>query len=329
MSKVSIIIPIYNSEKYLEECLYSVISQTLRDIEIILIDDGSTDSSPEICDKYAAIDNRIKVVHKRNEGMGKAYNLGIEIATGEYIGFVESDDYIDRNMYKELYENAQIYDSDLVKCGFYHWYSSENITIPPIEQMQLRQMETIKQPFCITDYKQLLFYHSSIWASLYKSEFIKNFKFSEQKGASYQDFSFMIDVLTKAKKISTINQNYYYWRIGNSNHMSSTSRGNKNLLRIVEQLKLGKDILLKANLYNTLYSEFQKHCMIVSFNFYGRCPDDYKEEFFNKLKDYYSDIKITDLFNIMEYFDYNELKFLLYIICDNRKEMEKQCQKFQ
>jgi len=87
MTKISVIIPVYNVEKYLEECLDSVVNQTLKDIEIIIVDDGSTDSSSQICDKYAKKDNRIKVIHKNNEGLGKAYNVGIEKATGKYIGF--------------------------------------------------------------------------------------------------------------------------------------------------------------------------------------------------------------------------------------------------
>ena len=93
MPKISVIVPIYNSEKYLQECLNSIVSQTLNDIEIILVDDGSTDSSPQICDEYAKRDSRIKVIHKENAGMGVSYNMGMDSAQGEYIGFIESDDF--------------------------------------------------------------------------------------------------------------------------------------------------------------------------------------------------------------------------------------------
>ena len=107
MPKVSIITPIYNAEMYLEQCLYSIISQTLKDIEIILIDDGSTDSSPAICDKYAQLDSRIKVIHKNNAGMGVSYNTGIDNTNGEYIGFLESDDFANDNMFEDLYNLAK------------------------------------------------------------------------------------------------------------------------------------------------------------------------------------------------------------------------------
>ncbi|HEB9434362.1 TPA: glycosyltransferase, partial [Campylobacter coli] len=94
-------------EKYLRQCLDSIIDQTLEEIEIILIDDGSTDSSGSICDEYAAMDNRIVLIHKENAGLGAAYNTGLEIAKGEYIGFVESDDWVELNMFEELYNKAR------------------------------------------------------------------------------------------------------------------------------------------------------------------------------------------------------------------------------
>ena len=107
--KVSIIVPVYNVEKYIRRCIDSLKNQTLEDIEIILVDDSSTDSSLEICKKAAEEDSRIKVIHKVNEGAGLARNAALEIAEGEYIGFADSDDYIDKEMYKTLYEKAEQY----------------------------------------------------------------------------------------------------------------------------------------------------------------------------------------------------------------------------
>ena len=115
--KVSIIIPVYNVEKYLTRCLDSLKRQTLADIEIILVDDASTDSSPAMCDKAAEADPRIKVIHKFNEGAGMARNAGLRIATGEYIGFLDSDDYTEPEMYEALYSAAVKYNADLVMSG--------------------------------------------------------------------------------------------------------------------------------------------------------------------------------------------------------------------
>ena len=112
--KVSIIVPVYGVELYLDRCLQSLLRQTLKDIEIILVDDGSPDRCPQMCDVYALKDCRIKVIHKNNSGLGEARNSGLEIATGEYIAFVDSDDYVENNMYECLYDIATNEKCDIV-----------------------------------------------------------------------------------------------------------------------------------------------------------------------------------------------------------------------
>ena len=118
MPKVSIVMPTYKVEKYFRQCLESVINQTLTDIEIIPVDDGSPDNCGKIMDEYAAKDSRIKPIHQENGGYGKAVNAGIEAATGEYIGIVETDDWIEPDMYEKLYNQAVKLDADVCKCGF-------------------------------------------------------------------------------------------------------------------------------------------------------------------------------------------------------------------
>ena len=114
---VSVIVPVYRAEKYLERCILSIVGQTFRNIEIILVDDGSTDSSGSICDEYAARDNRIRVIHKSNGGLSDARNAGLEICRGEYIGFVDSDDYIELDMYEVLYKFAIVHRLDVCMCS--------------------------------------------------------------------------------------------------------------------------------------------------------------------------------------------------------------------
>ena len=116
---ISVIIPVYNVEKYLEKCLNSVINQTYKNLEIIVIDDGSTDNSGKICDEYAKKDSRIIVIHTENGGVSSARNKGLEVAKGEYIGFVDSDDYIEDNMYEILYRNLVKFDVDISMCNYY------------------------------------------------------------------------------------------------------------------------------------------------------------------------------------------------------------------
>lgn len=115
--KVSVIIPCYKVEKYLDRCVESVINQTLKDLEIILVDDESPDHVPEICDEWALKDARIKVIHKKNGGLGMACNSGIEVATGKYVAFLDSDDWIDTNMYQTMYDTAEKHQAQMVFTG--------------------------------------------------------------------------------------------------------------------------------------------------------------------------------------------------------------------
>ena len=123
MPKVSILMPACNVEKFLRECMDSVVNQTLEDIEIICIDDGSKDATGDILDEYAEKDSRIKVIHKPNSGYGHSMNVGIDNATGEYIGIVETDDFADLNMFEELYAVAKRCNADVVKSNYYTYVS--------------------------------------------------------------------------------------------------------------------------------------------------------------------------------------------------------------
>ena len=117
MPKISIIVPVYNVEQYLAECIESIRNQSLTDIEIILVDDGSPDNSGAICDDYARKDDRIRVIHKKNGGLSSARNAGLEVAIGEYIGFVDSDDWVDGEMYEVLYKNAVENQAEIAACN--------------------------------------------------------------------------------------------------------------------------------------------------------------------------------------------------------------------
>ena len=116
--KLSIIVPVYNVEPYLRRCIDSILAQTFTDFELILVDDGSPDNCPAICDEYAEKDPRIVVIHKQNGGLSDARNAGLDIARGEYIGFVDSDDYIDAEMYEKMYNAAIMHNSDIVSCAY-------------------------------------------------------------------------------------------------------------------------------------------------------------------------------------------------------------------
>ena len=125
MPKVSVIVPVYGVEKYIHQCIDSILNQTLDDIEILLIDDGSKDNCPAIIDEYAKKDSRIIAIHKNNGGYGSAMNVGLKNATGEYIGIVEPDDFIDKNMYEDLYNIAMKNSVDIVKSAYWEYFDKD------------------------------------------------------------------------------------------------------------------------------------------------------------------------------------------------------------
>ena len=127
MDKISVIVPVYNVEKYLDKCVESIVNQTYKNLEIILVDDGSTDSCPEICDEWAKKDNRIKVIHKPNGGLSSARNAGMDSMTGSYIQFVDSDDYIKSNMIEVMYGNIIKGDYDVCVCNYSFIDESDNV----------------------------------------------------------------------------------------------------------------------------------------------------------------------------------------------------------
>ena len=172
MPKVSVIVPIYGVEKFLRECVDSILSQTLKDIEIILIDDGGKDNCPQIIDEYAQKDERIVAIHKPNGGYGQTCNFGLEKATGEYVAIVEPDDYINCNMYEDLYNIATKYNSDIVKSCFY-----DNLQAKEEQRILKTKWADNKIPqdrsFTVNECGLFLQYHPSIWSCIYKREFLK------------------------------------------------------------------------------------------------------------------------------------------------------------
>lgn len=222
MVKVSIVVPICNVEKYLRQCLDSIANQTLKDIEVILVNDGSKDSSGAICDEYVAKDSRFKVIHKVNTGYGNSMNVGFDACTGEYIGIVESDDYADDDMFENLYATAVQNKADVVKSNFYFYYSA-------IEEAN-RFGDIIPRHLCgrvfapVADLKgmeQVNFWNAkpSIWSAIYKRDFIRknNIRFNETPGASYQDASFSFKVWACAKRVFCVYAAYLHYRQDNAN----------------------------------------------------------------------------------------------------------------
>lgn len=259
--KVSIIVPVYNCEKYLHQCVDSIVTQTLKEIEIILVDDGSTDGSPAICDEYAAKDSCVKVIHKKNEGMGVAYNTGMAESKGEYIGFVETDDWIEPEMYEELYAKAIEENVDVVK-SLYMEHSADGST----------KFVNIfgKAPYINTKVcnplhmSRFVYRHTSHWSALYKKEFLSrdNIQFPNTPGASFQDMVFNWYVYAKMKSCFILPKGFYNYRVGLSTQ--SVSQGYVAAKNIVRVHKCIQEEVLRDRLHKT-YKEIHLKFLYNSF----------------------------------------------------------------
>lgn len=219
--KVSVVIPIYNVEKYLRQCLDSVVNQTLKEIEIICVNDGSTDSSGDIIAEYMAKDSRVKVINKANSGYGHSMNMGFDMATGEYIGIVESDDYADSDMFESLYKTASENKLDVVKSGYYFYFS---VPEERNEKQEIVSKALSNKTFCPTSYfkskmEMVEFFNikPTIWSSIYRKDFIRenNIRFNETPGASYQDASFNFKVWSCAERVQLLQEAFLHYRQDN------------------------------------------------------------------------------------------------------------------
>ncbi len=301
MVKVSIVVPIYHVEQYLHQCLDSIVTQTLKDIEIILVDDGSDDNCAQIIDEYAQLDRRIIVIHKKNGGYGSACNAGIKIATGEYIGIVEPDDWIETNMYEQLYQQITKYDADVCIAGYYNYQTIEETPIDT--QINENNLNTDDQStFSILDSPGLYTTHQSIWSKLYKSSLIKSIKFDERPGMAYQDGPFITEVFCKTKKLIGLHKHLYHYRVDNINSSSHNHRHDRSLMCILDQMEKARQILKEYNLYSPLKEAFYFQVSKAGLRFYHNIDLEYKREFFDKWHTFASDLQNDPSFTF-KYFD--------------------------
>ncbi len=215
MAKISVIVPVYNTQKYLNKCIDSLLMQTFSDIEIIVVNDGSTDASKQILEDYAKkYPEKIKVIHTKNQGQAAARNLGITLATGEYIGFVDSDDYVALDMYEEMYQLALADDCDMVECNYAH-IDEAGKKLPPCGAV--RQFKDCKDmfinPFVVA------------WNKLIRSSVIKGNQIIFPEGYIYEDTAFYIKLVPHIKKFLFLDKVFVF----HVERSESTMNVNKSL----------------------------------------------------------------------------------------------------
>ncbi len=219
MPKVSVLVPIYNASDFLHQALESLVNQTLSDLEIICINDGSTDNSLAIIQEFAKQDQRIVVLDKPNTGYGDSMNHGIKLAHGDYIGILEPDDYLDSTAFEKLYQLANWHHADIVKSNYYL-----------LENGQTRKLESIRPldtgKIIVPRQNHFIFrLPPAIWSAIYRREFLleNHLKFLPTPGASYQDLGFNIKTLALAQRVVLTTNAFLYYRMDNANSSSNST----------------------------------------------------------------------------------------------------------
>lgn len=255
---LSVIVPVYKVEPFLRKCVDSIINQTYRNLEIILVDDGSPDNCGAICDEYANKDDRVKVIHKENGGLSSARNAGMDIAKGDYIAFVDSDDWLELDMYETLIGLAEKYDADIAEGSyrFYRPWKVENKVLEGNDTGDVRELnniDTLKELY----YGPQMFGGVAImvWTKIYRASMLHNLRFSE--GFIHEDVEFTPKAYYLANKVVKIEKTLYNYNI----HLgtSSTSGMGANLLKVTSSIHVRKSLLdYFKNCEETWLSEYSE-----------------------------------------------------------------------
>lgn len=216
---ISIIVPVYKVEEQLDECIKSILNQKFIDFELILVDDGSPDRCGQICDEYSKKDKRIKVIHKSNGGLSDARNAGLDIAKGKYIGFVDSDDIIDSNMYKILFECINKSNSDIVQCKFKKFKKLDEISIGlDYSGLKIKEFNSKQAIIDMIDNNEI---NVNSWNKLYKKDIFNDIRFP--KGKIHEDEFLTYKLLFKSNKISYVDKELYYYYKNDKGIMNGSS----------------------------------------------------------------------------------------------------------
>ena len=217
--KISVIVPVYKVEPYLRKCLDSIVNQTYRNLEIILVDDGSPDNCGAICDEYAAKDQRVRVIHKANGGLSSARNAALEIATGAYIGFVDSDDWIEVKMFEVLLSGLQTAGADISVCGHYEEYKSHRKEFTWPKQLVLDKERALEKLLQNDQMKNL------VWDKLFCRNLFDNIRFPE--GKTFEDMAIMHWLFLQAEKVVCLPNALYHYLQRSGSIVDDASLGNR------------------------------------------------------------------------------------------------------
>lgn len=260
MPEVSIIVPVYNAEKYISKCIESIIKQTMKNIEIICIDDGSTDSSGKILDSFADKDSRVRVIHKKNEGLVAARKTGISHANGKYVSFADADDYMDEDMYDQLYSIAEKHRVDLVSSGYIYEGNYRTLHTDGFQEGLYvgKEMDYILENSIFNVKSEDVGVRGGLWCKLFKKEKLQTALVNVSDKLTFsEDKVIVLNYLMECKSVYITHRAYYHYIIhscsmvnsANSNYLVYVNEVYKAFIKLYENPKFTDNMRLQAELY--------------------------------------------------------------------------------
>lgn len=256
-AKVSIIVPVYNVEEYLKRCIQSIMQQTYSNLEILLIDDGSTDHSGAMCNEYANRDKRIRVIHKENGGLSDARNTGIEASTGEYLLFIDSDDYVDIHLVQSLLERLYYDNTDMVVCGIEKVDVEEHIITEPA--WTLKDQTLSRKEYWQEFYKNSTVPYVVAWNKLYKKQLFKQIRYP--RGKIHEDEFVIHKILAECNSISVVGKKLYYY-VQRQNSIMNRGYDSRRL-QVLEAFANRMDYFLEENQWDLAWKTIQRMRMVL------------------------------------------------------------------
>lgn len=304
--KISVLVPIYNVKNYLTQCLDSLVNQTLTDIEIICIDDGSTDGSAAIIQEFQKSDSRIKVITKRNSGYGDSMNRGLKKASGKYIAIVEPDDYIDLNAFEKLYDYASTYDADVVRANYYTNKGDKDTKLAYVDPLDAGHVINPRR------HSWIFFQAPAIWSAIYKRAFLleHDIKFLPTPGASYQDTGFNFKVWANATRAYFTTEAFLHYRVDNE---SSSVNNPGKVMNVCYEYEEIEKYLKKQGLFEEVAPLMETAKFGAYYWNLLRLLPKLLPEFVAKVKEEYTAANDQNLLS-QDYFDPYKWSLLQYIL---------------
>ena len=292
--KISIVLPVYNVATYLRKCLDSLVNQTFEDFEVICVNDGSTDLSLGILEGYSLTDSRFKIITQENQGLSGARNTGIQHVQGDYILFVDSDDWLEETALEQLYEHVEGFNSDITMFKFkYYNENSSDFSEGPFTNLEVIDPSFFTGNFYYMDVLDIIFKISHApFNKLYKTSFLKDMDAQFSYGSYYEDLEFFYKVFLKAKKVSVLPEYLYFYRIRDESISTSGDEGSFDIFNVLETTKQN---LIDNDIYDRVKDEWLMFIIVNLKYVYLRLKDNLKDQFIQEMKDKFDEYELGDV----------------------------------